>query len=107
MHDKCVWQASFPNLRTLHFLLSSYFQHDHGIFAKYSRCINCGESAADIQTLAALLKETSIELRAMKVTALIKRIPMTNYYGEIDPVYCNCFKTFSELIVHMATKSEN
>jgi hypothetical protein len=108
--DKNTWQESFPNLRTLHLTLSSYFPYNE----KYGECKKCDLCSHRVQDLAGILKETRIGLKAKKATATIERVPLD--YGESDGddedpdeimgplVICKYSKRLSDRIVVVATK---
>jgi hypothetical protein len=107
--DNCTWQASFTNLRTLHFSLGSYVEDRYVT----EPCLRCGIRPIKVQALAGLLQETSIGLRAAKVMAVIERIPLfsTGVEFHVAPsgpsVYCECSKRVSHLIAQMATKPKD
>jgi hypothetical protein len=107
-----AWQGSFPNLRTLHFSLRSRFHIQPQVISQLLQlCHRCGVSATQVQRLGERLRETSIELRATKATAVIERILFRPYDdddgAEEPPVYCECSKPISDRIVQMATKPKD
>jgi hypothetical protein len=108
--DKTTWQNSFPNLRTLHITLSSWFDYKES----FGSCPRCDLCAHRVQDIAGILKETSIELRAIKATATIERVPYDYESPDEDaepedrikgpPVVCKCTKRLSDRVAVMATK---